>query len=87
MKAIGKPYAGKPHVRFDEGVQVKQVWLKYKPQPNNVTPDPTLLAIKTGLIIYMFFSFLTASQWDIILVTFSIVLPRGWARLVAIPVF
>jgi len=29
MKAIGKPYAGKPHVRFDEGVQVKHLWLKY----------------------------------------------------------
>jgi hypothetical protein len=49
MKAIGKPYAGKPHVRFDEGVQVKQLWLKYKPQPNNVTPDPTLLAFVVNL--------------------------------------
>jgi len=32
MKAIGKPYAGKPlptAVGIDEGVQVKHLWLKY----------------------------------------------------------
>ncbi|MHB9103414.1 MAG: HVO_A0114 family putative DNA-binding protein [Sulfuricella sp.] len=29
MKNIGKPYAGKPHVRFDEGGQVRACSLLY----------------------------------------------------------
>lgn len=27
VKTIGKPDAGKPHVRFDEGEQISRVWL------------------------------------------------------------
>jgi len=30
MKAIGKPYEGKPHVRFDEGVMERSITLLYK---------------------------------------------------------